>query len=136
MKVQEAAQSLEQGCREGIDNIGELLKTVEIELAPVLEGLASLGAVQPDDSRGGRSKSLNMAEVEPLLRELHRNIAENNFNTIDTVAQLAILLDTPDYQGHLDKLSKAIDSYSFDQAMDELMAIAEQLNVEILDIDI
>ncbi len=129
--VQHAAEILEKACEEGEENIDEQIKVVVDELIPVLDGLKSLqmpgageGMLQPE-------QSINLDEVDPLIRELHQQISDNSFTVSQTLEKITPLLENTAYRTELDNLTDAVEGYEFDVAMEELEALIYRLGIEI-----
>ncbi len=128
--VQKMAQLLERACKEGGDNVEEMLSAVTRKLQPVLEGLKTLESPSAD-SAVTESTDFDKAAVEPLLRELYDLVKENNIAAGEVVGKLKSYLNNTKYAELINNVSNAIEEYDFDNGLENLKTLANKLGVEL-----
>ncbi len=127
--VQEVAHSLEMACKSGEKSIDELLAAVMAELQPVMAGIEVLDQpISEEGASAAKSRELDLPAVEPLLRELHTLVTNDDIKAADTVDKLESLLKGTDYSGHLDSVTRAIEGYDFEKALEALTTLARKLD--------
>ncbi len=76
------------------------------ELQPVMAGLEVLDQpISGEGASAAKSGELDLPTVEPLLRELHTLVANDDIKAADTVVKLESLLKGTDYAGQPDKVA-------------------------------
>ncbi len=128
--VQGAAESLELACKAGAEPIDKPLATVVAELQPVMAGLETLGAPPQGDDTAA-STAVDKAVVEPLLRELHALVAQDDVDAADAVERLEPVLNNTPYAEYLEKVARAIDGYDFDAALEALERLVGELEINL-----
>ena len=126
--VQAAATDLEDACMLSNQNLDAPLEAVLVPLQTVLQGLSTLTEATEESAS---TVQIDRAQLEPLLHELHSWIVIDNINAIDTLNKITPLLNNTRLNDHFTKLSKAIHSYDFDQAMIEFEGLAKALDIPL-----
>ncbi len=130
-RVQSAAQVLEDACRERRDDIERRLQDVREALRPVLEGIAPLLAPSPAEEASATPVPLDRAQLTPIMQRLYRLLDENSIEAVDEVVQLNSLLFSGGYGDEIKALAAAVEGYDFDQALQLLRTLADNLGVAL-----
>ncbi len=69
--------------------------------------------------------------VEPLLRELHTLVANDNVDAADVMARLEPLLTNTDCAGSMNAVTRSIQGYDFDTALEALAGLAGRLDIDL-----
>jgi len=119
-EVYEAAQALEQACKEQqlAEQIKLLLEKVEFSLSIVLNSLESLQ--QTSDSTSAQEIPLDTEKFNSLLAQLRELLEDDDADAADIVEEIEELPGITSHQISLKRLLKAIDEYDFEQALSEL----------------
>ena len=99
-------------------------------MQPVVAGLEALGDRHDVDSESVPA-DIDQVAVEPLLRELHALLGNNNINAAAVVAKLQPLLKQSGYGEQLEKAVTAIEEYDFDTSTAVLKDMAGDMGVEL-----
>ncbi|MEN8177659.1 MAG: PAS domain S-box protein [Pseudomonadota bacterium] len=126
--VQDAAYALEKACKEDEKAIDGFLEVVIAELQPVLAGLEVLDISSSGDASAAPA-TIDESAVKPLLVELYALVANDNVIATDVALKLSPLLKNTKYAGDLDRISKAIESYDYDEALKALNRLAGELDI-------
>jgi len=121
---------LEMACITNAQGVDDLLATVISELELVITGLDALDSF-PLDDKAGVSAVVDMAMLEPLLRELHGLIANDNVDATRLVGRLEPLLSNTEYVRYLDPLVRAVEGYDFESAMAAFRQLSSELNIDL-----
>jgi len=127
--VQEAAKELEFACKEErtAEEIDQLLEAVNAELAPVVAGLAAIDQVQ-----GGKKATTGTADpekVKELLSKLRELLEEDDADSGEVLDELVELPGMEAHRSALEKLSKAIEAYDFEEALVALDNVVQKLDM-------
>ncbi|MEJ1297855.1 MAG: transporter substrate-binding domain-containing protein [Candidatus Sedimenticola sp. (ex Thyasira tokunagai)] len=128
--LQDAAQSLEAACKAGAENIEQLLTDTVAELKHVLEGLDVLEELQTEETSED-SGEMDREAVEALLKELHGLVSGNSFQALDVAQKLKSSITGADYSEKIEQTVIALEGYDFDEALESLLALSDDLNVEL-----
>jgi hypothetical protein len=74
-------------------------------------------------------QGVDLAAVEPLLRELQMLISQSSFRTTEKLAQIEQLLQGTDYARQFAYVVKATDDYDFEHAEEALRELAAMLTI-------
>jgi polar amino acid transport system substrate-binding protein len=116
--VQKAAAALEAACKQKREReITRLLDEVVAEIEPVMSGLARLKQTETNNARN--TGDINPDRINALLKKLRPLLNTNDTDAIEVLHELEAMLGTtvPDV---LATLSKAVNNYDFETALDEL----------------
>ena len=124
------ASLLERAC-DGTDHgeVEQALQAVTGKLGVVIQGLSTLDtpAVAPElhpPGTGGHS------DTTQLLRELSRLVSSSNIRSWDVARKLVPLFDQPPQREKISEIRRAIRTYDFDAAQDELARLAQDLPID------
>jgi polar amino acid transport system substrate-binding protein len=112
--IQTAAEALEQGCREGVEDIEARLERVLDELEPVM---SSLGGLEQPVARPTSGGELDRSRIQALLTRLRELLEEDDSEATDLMEELVPLMAG---SGHAEKLARLADQvaeYSFEEAL-------------------
>ncbi|MEN8177661.1 MAG: response regulator [Pseudomonadota bacterium] len=127
-RVEETAAELERACKQDADSIDKILQSVSAELQTVIAGLEVLDVHQADNAT--IQTVIDKAAVERLLRELRTLVAKDDVGAADKAGGLASLLKNTLYTEHLNKISRAIEGYDYDEALEAVRRLASALNID------
>ncbi|MEJ1462860.1 MAG: ATP-binding protein [Candidatus Sedimenticola sp. (ex Thyasira tokunagai)] len=127
--VQKAAVALEEACKNQAENIGDKLGAVIAELADVITGITHLDSRRPVEDVKSPLEELNISELEELLEELYVQVVDNSFMATRTIAKLSHYLEHAAHETSMLKLSKAVEGYDFEEALEHLTKLAEELKM-------
>ncbi len=125
--VEKVAEKLEQGCKEGADDIEQQLGNLMADLLPVLSGLEELGTISADRE----PDPLDMEAIEPILRKLHELMLSYNINAIDTIEQLSPLIGNTEHTSQLERIKRSIDEYDFEEGVKALIALMDDIGIDL-----
>jgi len=119
-RVQSAAAELEAGCRASIppERIAELQQTLSEELVIVLASLSRF--VASDDALNVDDGQLDPENYEPLLQRLRVLLEDDDTDVADVIDELHSLPGISKVETELKLLTKAVDGYEFDEALELL----------------
>jgi len=120
--IQTAATDLEQACKEAAtaEQLDHLLTSVEQELSRVITALSSLDHVE---SPATESKQiLNPEKFQALLTRLRTLLEDDDADATDVIDELKDLPGIGIHSDLLNKLSKVVEAYDFDAALQQLNA--------------
>ena len=125
-KVRLAAHELEQACSNQTQEteIECLLENVLKTLSPVLTGLSDLN--QSDDAIIKNDHQIDQYKFNLLIGELRTLLEDDDTGATDVIDKLYALDGIDVHTSFLKKLTKAIDSYDFELALDELNNLGDQ----------
>jgi len=126
--VQQSAAKLEQTCREGKSNqeLTHLCELLNIQLLEVLDSIASLD--NDDMSYQLNEGVLNQVQFSTLLQRLKSLLQDDDTAAMGVIDELHTLAGISQYQDTLILLTKAIDSYDFDSALEVLTNLESLTN--------
>jgi len=119
-QVQSAAAELEAGCRESLPSKATirlqqaLSKELEIVLASLSSFITSNQALSLDESQ------LDPEKYEPLLQRLRVLLEDDDTDVSDVIDELHGLAGIVKVEAELRLLTKAVDGYEFDEALELL----------------
>ncbi len=122
--VQQAAQALEQACKEGREGIDGLLNAVMAELEPVIRGLEPL---QVAATPAAPAAKLDPDVIKARLNELRRLLEDNDSDAVDLAEDLGSLLVGTPQEPLLTGLIDLVGEYDFDEALNQLSALEKAL---------
>jgi two-component system, sensor histidine kinase and response regulator len=126
--VQAAAGELERACNEdaSAERIEELLQKTLAELAPVINGLQSIGAVTKGLQNGMAAAipAAVLVEHTAALRKLQTLLEDNDAEAGDLLGELLDSLGASPLARALKPVSVAIEAFDFDAALEKLKGIA------------
>jgi len=126
--VQEAAKELEAACKEkrAAEEIEALLEAVDVELSPVLAGLA---AIDKNENKAGEgSEALDIEQFSLLLAKLRPLLEEDDTASAAMLDELHELPGIAVHASALKRLSKAVDEYDFEEALAVLENMLQTLD--------
>ncbi len=129
--LQEAAKSLETACNEGAEDVEQLLTATVTELEHVLKGLDALKETQSEEETPEASGEMDMEAVEALLKELHELVSGNSFQALGVAQQLKSSISGAVDSVNMDQIVSALEGYDFDEALEMLPALADDLGIEL-----
>ena len=124
MGVQQAAESLEQACKEGMEDIDDLLGAVMSELMPVIKGLEPL---QVATITAAPAVKLDPGVIKERLSELRSLLVDNDSDAVDQAEDLGSLLAGTPQEPLLTRLIDLVSEYDFDEALNQLSALEQAL---------
>jgi HPt (histidine-containing phosphotransfer) domain-containing protein len=126
--VQSAAAALERACSEDApaERVEVLLHETLGALAPVIEGLAKVGASE-SPSAGGAAAAAPERVLE-LRGRLQALLEESDASAADVVEELVAETRGTPLEPALKRVSEALADYDFDAALEHLRAIEETEN--------
>ena len=126
MDLHGAARGLESEIKqEGINVAAVLLESVQSRLDQVLNSVAML-----QDSKGAETDSaaeMDPTIIKPLLEELKELLEDDDTDAVDVVEKLQAYLKGSEAGFALSKVEKCIGEYDFEEALENLVRIEEQL---------
>jgi PAS domain S-box-containing protein len=128
--LQNAAEALEYVCKDGAESarIASLLAEVESALAPVLAGLMKLQETAAPALKSG--VKIDAERFKLLLADLRKLLEDDDTGATEVIVDLQELLGLDVHAGILERLSRSISLYDFEQALidlDELAAAASSV---------
>ncbi len=119
-EVQKAAEALEFACKENkpADKIERLIENVTLTLSPVLEGLETIPATAASSKKP--VETLNPEKFQSLLLQLRELLEDDDTDSSDIIETLEDLPGIEFYLSEIKRLSKAVDEYDFEMALEEL----------------
>ncbi|NOQ47016.1 MAG: response regulator, partial [Desulfobulbaceae bacterium] len=119
-EVQKAAEALEFACKENkpADKIERLIENVALTLSPVLEGLETIPATAASSKKP--VETLNPEKFQSLLLQLRELLEDDDTDSSDIIETLEDLPGIEFYLSEIKRLSKAVDEYDFEMALEEL----------------
>ncbi|MEH6578957.1 MAG: PAS domain S-box protein [Amphritea sp.] len=127
--VQKLSQELEEFCRQqaGDQEIERLLEMLESELKVVISGIEkafSRERAQPD-----KKPAMDISELKPVIEKLHRELAQNNGDAVDTIYELIETTVGHELNDQLARVKRQIDVFDFDSALEELGLLVDEHNL-------
>jgi hypothetical protein len=122
--VQEAAQALEQACKEGAGEIDDLLGAVIAELEPLIQGLEKLQAGKTGEAP---AVERDPAAIEARLNELRSLLEESDSDAVEVAEDLGSLLAGTPQEPLLKKLIDLVGDYEFEEALNQLSPLEKAL---------
>jgi len=123
-----AARELEWQCQDPDGATDSALQRVRTALDRVLSGL---GALEVGSEAAPRGRTADPRSLAPVLREIHRLVAEDNGAAVDELDRLAPLLAGTELDGELRALVAAIGGDDFDTARGLLQALAGRAGIRL-----
>lgn len=130
--VQKAALELEQACKNQAENIEYKLESLVAELNDVVIGIKILDRSKLVEYLKSPIEEIDMTEVEQLLSKLYLQVVDNSFIATQTIAKLSHCLEHVAHETSMHKLSKAIEGYDFENALEHLTKLSEELKMTML----
>jgi HPt (histidine-containing phosphotransfer) domain-containing protein len=121
--VQAAAGELEHACNEKAppERIKELLQQALDELAPVIAGLAQVGAGETEIA--AKAPAIPEAELKTVLDKLRALLEDSDSEAGDVLGDLLDTLGNAPLAKQLKPVAIAIEGFDFDLALEKLSAI-------------
>jgi polar amino acid transport system substrate-binding protein len=123
--VQEAAEALEQACKEGGEGIDGLLGAVIGELEPVVQGLERLQAGTP---AAAPAVERDPAAIKTRLNELRRLLEEDDSDAVEVAEDLGPLFAGTPQEPLLTRLIDLVGDYDFEEALNQLSPLEKALS--------
>jgi signal transduction histidine kinase/CheY-like chemotaxis protein len=125
-EVQKAAEALESACKEskGSDEIDRLMERVSLALSPVLAGLERITETPASSEKS--VEALNPEKFQSLLVQLRELLEDDDTDSSEIIETLEELPGIEIYLSELKRLSKAVDAYDFEMALEELDKLQKQ----------
>ncbi len=127
--LQQAAQFLENACRDADANLKPSLAAVKDELRRIIPGLAALKD-QAAAATTASPQPADTASLKPLLAELYDQVANDRLSAADTLEKLQPLAMEPVHRQQLDVIARAIDIYDFETARMQLEGFIGELDTD------
>ncbi len=120
--VQESANELEAACKEGrsAKEIDQLLNAVDATLSPVIAELSVLKSVDGEGRGAVETESLDTEQFNLLLGKLRLLLEDDATAASEVLDELHELSGISVHASALKRMSKAVDEYDFEQALQEL----------------
>ncbi len=119
--VAAAATALELACKagEGPDAIAPLVDAVELALAPVLDGLASLAPLPGEAAPAapGTASGALPAEAASLLAQLRALVTDSDTSAMEVLSRLESALAGYPVSSGLRKVGEQLECFDFDEAL-------------------
>ncbi len=128
--VQDAAAALEMACREGKEDVKDLLVKVTEELQPVLKGLEAIDR-RVKQAKGHASSAIDKPAVQAVLKELYGLAMSGSTESVEVVRQLSFLLQHTEHTVQLANIAKAVQNYDFVEAEEGLLTLAERMGLAL-----
>ena len=132
--VQEVAKHLEAAVasKTPTPEIEKRLVDVMVELTPVLAGLEKLFS-QPLSNNGeaGESVALDLSAITPVLEKLKDMLEDDDTEAIELIEKLQPLLAGSPHGAAVEKMSGAIGSYDFAEALQIFAELQSGLGMDI-----
>jgi len=130
-EIQKAASDLEQVCQTKGDNeaITHTLEAVEMALMPVLESLKKLLPQQKQISEN--DQAVNTVELTPLFQKLLELLLDDDADAVEVLEEIVSMMGNNKEAIQLKELRNLIELYSYDEAIELVKAVAEQLSIKI-----
>lgn len=128
--IQKAASDLEKICQIKGDNhaIGIALEALEMVLMPVLDSLKQL---LPQEQTPTNDQAVNIAELSPLFQNLMELLLDDDADAVEVLEEIISMIGENKAARQLNELRNLIEHYSYDEAIELVKAIAEQLSIKI-----
>ena len=125
-KVRMAAEQLEQACNNEIQEseIKHLLENVLKTLSPVMKGLSTLN--QAGDETINNNNPIDQHKFDILIGELRTLLEDDDTGAADVIDKLYALDGIGMHTNLLKELTKAIDSYDFELALEKLNNLGDR----------
>ena len=125
-EVQKAAEALEFACKENkpADEIERLIESVSQALSPVLAGLERITETAASSVKS--VETLNQEKYQSLLLQLRTLLEDDDTDSSEIIETLEELPGIAVYRSKLKRLSKAVDAYDFEMALEELDKLQTQ----------
>ncbi|MBF0280434.1 MAG: PAS domain S-box protein [SAR324 cluster bacterium] len=132
LAVQEAAKALEAAChqKEDPDRIKILLEKVVNELKPVITGLEALDQA---DAEKAPAEPNDSKQFEPLLFQLKELLEDDDTEAARVAEILKAHVSNSKVEKSLTQLERAIAQYDFEEALEQLNGIFNQLGTSLDD---
>jgi HPt (histidine-containing phosphotransfer) domain-containing protein len=123
-KVSKAAEKLELACSENATDVEELLTDLEKELSVVLDSLSKLNS--ENTAKEIKGLLLDQTQFQELLTKLQILLEDDDTDAIGVIDELKALSGVSKYSSTLNKLTKAVEVYNFDQGLEVLAKLKIQ----------
>ncbi len=129
LEVYEAAQSLEQAYSNHSDHIEDHLSATVTALQVVLSGLEHLDQKsQKVNSETSKMLDINTELLEAIVKKLHQQLNQGDFNAMQMIKKLESTLSETDYAEDAHNIASTMADFDFDKAIQQL----NNLSVKIL----
>ena len=125
--VEKTAGALELACEHSTSasDIRVLEDAINIALVPVLQGLSELTFENLPVKTS--EKALDLILATEILQRLRALVEEDDAEATFVIEELNDLAGITKYSGLLKKLTKAVDSYDFDEALELLVKLEKSV---------
>jgi signal transduction histidine kinase/CheY-like chemotaxis protein len=119
-ELHKAAEALEFACNENkpADEIERLIESVSLALSPVLAGLERITETPVSSVKS--VETLDQEKYQSLLLQLRALLEDDDTDSSEIIETLEELPGIEIYLSELKRLSKAVDEYDFEVALEEL----------------
>lgn len=122
--VQAAAQALELACGKGdVEEVNARLEATLAALAPVLEGLRTLGTEEALPMAAS-SATVDKPRIAALLAQLRHALDDSDSQAVDVLDELAPLVEGTPLARDLKDVARHIEAYDFDAALEAMPSAA------------